>query len=90
MTAREPDNNSRAEAFRALTTAALRAMSGETAETLDTTFGPVPSSMQSGQQRVTRHVGKKTARLPLPPATLDAAARGELRGAADAAALHLK
>ncbi len=82
-------NQNKADAFRALTTATLRAMAGETPESLDTTFGPVPSSMQSGQQRVLRHVGRKTARLPLPGPNLDEAARNELRGAADAAALHL-
>jgi len=77
------------ELFRQVTEATLRAMAGETSETLDATFSPVPSSLQSGSQRVLRHVGKKTARLPIPPIQLNAEARGEVRGAADAAALHL-
>lgn len=83
------NNANKGELFRQVTSAALRAMAGETPETLDTTYGPVPSSLQSGQQRVTRHVGRKTARLPLPANNLDIAARNELRGAADAAALHI-
>jgi len=64
-------------------------MTGENPDTLDATFGPVPSSMQSGQKIVLRTPGKKTARLPVPNVNLDAGARGEVRGAADAAALHL-
>ncbi len=82
-------DQNKADLFRQVTSATLRAMAGQGPEQIDTTFGPVPSSMQSGQQRVLRHVGKKTARLPLPSANLDLAARGEVRGAADAAALHL-
>jgi len=81
--------SNKSELFRQVTTATLRAMSGETAETLDATFSPVPTSLQSGSQRVIRHVGKKTARLPIPSLKLDALALGEVRGAADAAALHL-
>lgn len=87
MTQNNPQN--KAEAFREVTSATLRAMTGETGETLDTTFGPVPSSMQPGQKIVVRHTGKKTARLPIPNNNLDAFARGEVRGAADAAALHM-
>ncbi len=82
-------DQNKSDMFRQVTAATLRAMAGENAENLDTTFGPVPSSMQSGQQRVLRHVGKKTARLPLPAANLDLASRAEVRGAADAAALHI-
>jgi hypothetical protein len=61
----------KSELFRQVTSAALRAMANETPESLEATFGPVPSSMQSGQQRVIRHVGKKTARLPIPTMALD-------------------
>jgi len=83
------DNNSKGDLFRQVTSAALRAMAGETPETLDTTYGPVPTSLVTGPQRVQRLGGRKTARLPLPATKLDLEARGELRGAADAAALHL-
>ena len=82
-------NQNKSDLFRQVTSATLRAMAGETPETLEATYGPVPSSMQSGQKIVLRHVGKKTARLPLPSNNLDANTRGEVRGAADAAALHL-
>lgn len=89
MTNSNPKDQIKGELFRQVTEATMRAMSGETTETLDATFSPVPSSLQSGSQRVLRHVGKKTARLPIPQLKLDAHARGEVRGAADAAALHL-
>ncbi|NBX67152.1 MAG: cobaltochelatase subunit CobT [Proteobacteria bacterium] len=83
------NDNDKGELFRQVTAAALRAMAGEMPETLETAFAPVPSSLQSGQQRVLRHSGRKTARLPIPSSKLDDAAKGEVRGAADAAALHL-
>ncbi|MBU6235603.1 MAG: cobaltochelatase subunit CobT [Alphaproteobacteria bacterium] len=83
------NESQKADAFRDVTAAALRAMAGETPETLDTAFAPVPASLVTGQQRVLRLSGRKTARLPIPAPKLDEAARNELRGAADAAALHL-
>jgi cobaltochelatase CobT len=82
--------NKEADIFRQITAATLRAMAGETSETLETTFAPVPSALQSGQQRVLRLVGRKSVKLPTPPEKLDANAKSDVRGAADAAAMHLR
>lgn len=90
MTPPKPsDAEAAALLFRHTTAATLRAMTGVAETELDTVYGPVPSSLQSGAQRVLRQGRKKTARLPMPAANLTRDARGEVRGAADAAALHV-
>ncbi len=80
-----------ADSFRNITAAALRAVAGETPDHIDVSYGPAPASLIAGESRViAAPANRKTARLPHAGVVLDDAAKSELRGAADAAALYLR